>query len=207
MKNNHKEYKEEDLRKYIERCFKDAFKAENRKYSEKLYKFEWILVKNKNGIYQLYSYSWCKFQRVLNRVMYRLKNKLYENFGIIYGDTDEMSCSFLVGGYIDFNYTQAMFKTDISYLSLSIYDEKTNIYENGLRGECMPAYTKEKLLFKYWGIDAKTYMDLPEDAPERFLPYHLHNYWEEFKSLYNETFETEIGSSYDIICSSGIERL
>ena len=129
-----------------------------------------------------------------------------KNFGIHYEDTDCLRCQIYDDGQIDFNFTQAMFHTKRGNLSLSVYDAKTNVYENGLRGDCMVAYTYEKLLFKYWNLDAKSYNVLPEKDEKRHLPNTLQKDWNAFKTLYNETFDTPIGN-YDIICSSGVEQL
>ena len=129
-----------------------------------------------------------------------------KNFDVHYGNTEEMRCSFYSDGQIDFNFTQAMFHTKKGNLSLSVYNEKTNVYENGLRGECMIAYTYEKLLFKYWNLDAESYNALSENDEKRHLPKALQKDWTAFKTLYNETFNTQIGN-YEIICSSGVERL
>ena len=199
-------YTEETLRSYVEKCFKDAFKAENRDYNEKLWSFEWVMIKNPSGAFQLYPIMWCKFNRVLRRVEWRLQNNLMKNFDVHYGNTEEMRCSFYSDGQIDFNFTQAMFHTKKGNLSLSVYNEKTNVYENGLRGECMIAYTYEKLLFKYWNLDAESYNALSENDEKRHLPKALQKDWTAFKTLYNETFNTQIGN-YEIICSSGVEQL
>ena len=186
-------YSEENLRNYIEKCFKDSFKAENREYNEKLWNFEWV-IKNSVGIYQLYPIMWCKYERILRRVRYRLENNLMKNFGIQYGNTDEMRCLFYDDGQIDPNFTQAMFKTKRGNVSLSVF------------GECMVAYTYEKLIFKYWGLDARVYNMLSENDEKRHLPDSVKENWENFKELYNETFEAPLGS-YDIIYSSGIKRI
>ena len=163
-------YAESTLRSYVEKCFTDAFKAENRDYSKKLWSFEWIMIKNPSHVFQLYPIMWCKFNRVLRRVECRLQNNLMKNFDVYYGNTEEMRCSLDSEGNIDFNFTQAMFHTKKGNLSLSIYNEKTNVYENGLIGECMTAYTYEKLLFKYWNLDTESYNALSENDEKRHLP-------------------------------------
>lgn len=117
-------YAESTLRSYVEKCFKDAFKAENRDYSKKLWGFEWIMIKNPSHVLQLYPIMWCKFNRVLRRVECRLQNNLMKNFDVYYGNTEEMRCSLDSEGNIDFNFTQAMFHTKKGNLSLSIYNEK-----------------------------------------------------------------------------------
>lgn len=197
-------YSEENIRSYIEKCFKDAFKAENREYDKKLWDFEWVMIKNLSGVYQLYPIMRCKYNRVLRRVIYRLENNLIHNFSIHYGDTDEMICLLYEGNQIDPNYTQAMFKTQYGNFSLSIFDVVTNPYKNKLSGKCMIAYTYEKLVLKYWGLDTNSYNTLPENDEKRHLPDSIIEDWESFKELYNKTFGEPIGSHYDIICSSGI---
>lgn len=199
-------YIKENLQRYIKECFINAFKSENREYSDKLWSFEYIMIKNSSGIYQLYPIMWCKFTRVLYRVHTMLQKNLMKNFGINYRDTDKMRCLVYSSGQIDFNFTQAMFHTKEGNLSLSVFDKNTNIYENGLEGECMPAYTYEKLLFKYWNLDAKSYMKLSKNDERNWLPNILQKDWDAFKTLYNETFNIPIGN-YDIICSSGIEQI
>lgn len=165
------------------------------------------MIKNSTGIYQLYPIVWCKFQRVLWRVEYRLKNNIFKNFGIQYEDTDHMRCLFYKDGAIDFNFTKAMFHTKNGKASLSVFDEKTNPYENNLSGECIPAYTYEKLVFNYWGLNSEIYTSLPENDEKRILPDSFRYDWEGFKELYNRTFNSPIGDDYDIICSSGIQRI
>ena len=199
-------YSEEDLRKYVEKCFADAFKAEDRPYDSKAWNCEWILIKNQVGVYQFYPVLWCKYSRVRRKVEYRLKNNIKKNFSLHYGDTDQMRVD-VRSDSIDLNFTQAKFiKTDGSEsIYLDVYDDKT--CDNDLTGECMPAYTYEKLLFQYWGITAEMYRKLPTDDEKRDLPYSFHSNWEEYSSLYKETFNKAIGSDYDIICSSGLTRV
>lgn len=201
------EYNEETLRNYIRKCFEDAFKAENRSYDEKVWSFEWVLIKNDKNIYQLYPIAQCKYQRVLRRVYYRLQRNLYKNFGMHYENTDNMRCLFYEDGQIDYNFTQAMFKTKNKTISLSILDEYTNPYENEKRGKVMVVYTLEKLLFSYWNLNAELYDMLPENDEKRYLPHFMSKDWNKFKELYKNTFGEEIGSRYDIICSSGLKRM
>lgn len=198
-------YLEENLRNYVEKCFKDAFKAEDREYNEKLWSFEWVMIKNSSSVFQLYPIMRCKFDRVLRRVEWRLQNNLMKNFGVQYGNTDDMRCLFYEDGQIDFNFTKAMFKTKRGNVSLSVIDDKTNPSENNLIGECMPSCTYEKLLFQYWKMDSKSYHALSENDEKRHLPDFFRKYWNAFKSLYKETFGTQI-DNYEIICSSGVEQ-
>ena len=200
-------YSEENLRKYIKKCFEDAFKSENRSYDEKLWSFEWIMIKNSKGIYQLYPIAQCKYQRVSRRVCYRLQNNLQKNFGLLYKNTDDLRCLFYENGQIDYNFTQAMFQTQNGNISLSVFDENTNPYENEKKGQCMIANTFEKLLFNYWELNADLYNELPENDKRRYLPQFISKDWNTFKELYKKTFGEEIGSRYDIACSSGIKRI
>lgn len=200
-------YSEESLRKYVKKCFEDAFKAENHHYDEKSWSFEWIMIKNDKGIYQLYPIVQCKYQRVSRRVCYRLKNNLQKNFGLLYENTDDLRCLFYGNGQIDCNFTQAMFQTQNGNISLSVFDENTNPYENEGKGQCMISYTFEKLLFNYWELNADLYNKLPENDKRRYLPQFMSKDWNTFKELYKKTFGEEIGSKYDIICSSGIKRI
>lgn len=198
-------YSEESLRKYIKQCFEDAFKAENRIYDEKLWSFEWIMIKNDKGMYQLYPIAHCKYQRVLRRVCYRLKNNLQKNFGLLYENTEDLRCLFYEDGQIDYNFTQAMFKTQNGNISLSIFDKNTVNDEK--TGECIPAYVFEKLLFNYWGLNANSYNKLLENDERQHLPQSISKDWNAFKELYKKTFGEEIGNRYNIICSSGVKTL
>ena len=195
------EYSEKKLRGYITKCFQDAFKSEQRAYDESLFDFDWIMIKNKSGIWQLYLFAWCKYARVLTKVLYRVENNLMKNFGIHYRDTDELRCLFYGDGFIDPNFTQAMFKTVHNKKSLSIFDR-----DDTLSGKCMPAYKYEKLLFKYWGLTPFDYVQLSPDSKKKYLPRELLYDWEAFKKLYDETFNKPI-CEYEIICSKGLTRL
>lgn len=198
-------YSEENLRKYIKQCFEDAFKAENRLYDEKSWSFEWIMIKNNKGMFQLYPITYCKYQRVLRRVFYRLKNNLQRNFGLLYEDTDDLRCLIYETEQIDYNFSQAMFRIQNRSISLSIFDK--NSCNNERTGECMPAYTFEKLLFTYWNLNKDLYNALPENDKKRYLPQSMSKDWNDFKELYKKTFGEDIGSRYNIICSSGVELL
>lgn len=202
-----KEYSEKKLRGYITKCFQDAFKSEQRAYDESSFDFDWIMIKNKSGIWQLYLFARCRYNRVLTKVLYRVEHNLMKNFGIHYGDTNELRCLFYDDGIIVPNFTQAMFKTRHGRTSLSIFDKSTNIYENDkLHGECMAAYVYEKLLFKYWDLTPFDYERLSADSEKRYLPDNIRKDWEAFKKLYNETFNKPI-CEYEIICSEGVTRL
>ena len=119
-------YTEENLRNYVEKCFKDSYKAENRDYNEKTWSFEWIMIKNLADIYQFYPIASCKYARVLNRVLYRIKHNLKKNFGIEYENTDKMRCYLNESEIIDYNHTQGMFCIGNKKILLSVFDENTD---------------------------------------------------------------------------------
>ena len=160
----------------------------------------------------------CGIWKVLNRVEYRLKNNLMKNFKIQYEDTAELRCRLRTIeakeiDIIDYNFTQAYMRLRDSskfdknvYFFVDVFDQKTNPYENNLEGECMVAYTYEKLLFHYYGLNAESYK-IQSKNKEIQLPSYFRNNWDEFRSLYFDTFGKEIGSDYEIICSSGIQRI
>lgn len=192
---------------YVEKCFKDAFNAEGREYHQNLYEFEWIMIRKPRGIYQFYPVSsWCKYDRVFRRAVRRMRNNIMKNFAIQFGNTDELYCELHPGGMIDPNHTQAMFHTKREYVSLSVINQAELLGTPEMTGECIPAYVYEKLLFTYLGLDADAYRALRAKGEDPSLPYYKAEDWEEFRDLYNRTFDVPIGS-YDIICSSGVERL
>ena len=132
---------------------------------------------------------------------------MHKNFGLLYENTDDLRCLFYEDGQIDYNFTQAMFQTQNGNISLSVFDENTNPYENEKKGQCMIGNTFEKLLFNYWELNADLYNELPENDTRRYLPQFMSKDWNTFKKLYKNTFGEEVGSRYDIACSSGIKRI
>lgn len=158
-------------------------------------------------MYQLYPIIQCKYLRVLRRVCYRLKNNLERNFGLLYENTDDLRCLFYENGQIDYTFIQAMFQTQNGNISLSVIDKNTNPYENEGKGQCKISSTFEKLLFSYWGLNADLYTKLSENDKRQYLPQFMSKYWDAFKALYKKAFGEEIGSRYDIVCSSGIKRI
>lgn len=208
------------LDQYIDKCFQDAFKAEERSYNKDSYYSEYILIKNKNDdqtCYQFYPIIWCKYHRVQRRVSFRLKNNLKKNFGLEFSNTDNLRTLINFRSGIDYNYTQ--FKVSFKdknrkndHLYVSIFDKYTNPYESGNlddinSGECMLAFIYEKLLFMYWNIDAEAYNSLEDGDEKMHLPDYLREDWESFKELYQKAFGEPIGARYDIIVSSGLELL
>ena len=100
---------------------------------------------------------------------------------------------------------------DVPQVKDSIYhtspSENTNVYENENFGECMVAFTYEKLLFHYWNLNADTYQSLKKDDEKLSLPEKFRYDWNAFKELYFETFNEKLGQKYEIICSSGMKRI
>ena len=100
-----------------------------------------------------------------------------------------------------------MFHTKLGNISFNVYDEKTNLYKNNLLSEPVTTCIYEKLLFKYHNLTPNIYKTLSKDNERYYLPNFLNKDWNAFKSLYKDTFNVEIGSNYDIICSKGLKRL
>lgn len=198
-------YTENDIRKYVEKCFRDAFKTEGRNYNREDWNFEYVLIKKSNDIVIMCPIIRCKYYRILRKVDYRLAQNLMKNFGIAYKETDNTVCHFYNNGQIDFNYTLAMFQYKNENWALNIEDYSNPV--NKKSGECMPAYTYEKLLFKYWNITPEIYRTLSFSDEKNSLPHIFHWDWEAYKELYRNTFEKEIGADYEFNCSNGIKRI
>lgn len=194
-------YLEKNLRNYVEKCFKDAYISEGRTYDESDWSFEWVMIKNPLGIYQLYPIAFCKYKRVLNKVLRRLKRNLKKNFSIEFKSTSALN-GHLVNyqeGTIDYNYTKALFKVDKKFYALNLLNDIDD-YDDS---KPIPANTYRKLVYKYWNLNDEKYLALPLDSEKRSLPSIS---WDMFKELYKVTFNTSL-MSYDIVCSSGVERL
>lgn len=197
---------EKGIRKYVDKCFTDAFCAEGREICP--YTFEYVLVKNTDGVFQMFSIIKCKYDRVRRRVEYRLANNLKKNFGIHYGNTENLRGELDdFDGFIDLNYGKAMFTSNGKLFWLQLFDSRFNPYEEGKTGECMISYIVEKLLFKYWGLDTDIYRTLPENDERRHIPSEYLHDWNLFSQLYLDTFENKAGSEYEIVYSSGLTRL
>ena len=63
---------------YIYNCFVDAHKSEGRPFDKGNFSFDYIIFNNS----LLYPIAWCKYDRVLRKVMYRLNRNLEKNFNI-----------------------------------------------------------------------------------------------------------------------------
>lgn len=205
----------ESIETYIHKCFVDAYKAENREYNRHDWLFEFVLVKNCEGIYQLLPLIVrSKFDRIYRRVWYRLDHNLMKNFGVHYGRSDKLryeTYNTTRGAKlsVDPNHTKSVFEVTRGkfkgvMISLSLFDED---YFDMPTGECMVAQTYEKLLFKYWYIDANIYRNLDESDKRRSLPDDLGHDWLSYWELYRETFGKIPGSEYEFICSSGVRRI
>lgn len=203
---------ERRIKNYVERCVKDSFVSEDREYEPDAWRFEYILLRGIDSqVYQMYPVLYCKYARILRRVNYRLNHNIYKNFHFMYENTVSCWCTLRTADNnfrISTGYTQAVFKYGNSYIILDIYDENTDLYQNKkLRGECILSYIYEKMLFKYYGLNAEKYMALPDDDERKYLPKTISEDWEGYKKLYQKTFGNAVGSKYDIICSSGLERI
>ena len=197
-----------NLDSYIQKCFQDAFKSECRPYNEIDWAFEYILVKDKaTGSVSMIPLIRCKYEKVRRRVTYRLSHNLKKNFGIDFSSNEIFMYIIYESGEIDPNHTAAMIETTLGkrYSISLLDDENARLQEIG--GECIPAYRLEKLLFKYYNIDAQTFNKLDKRSPKTHLPKFFRKDWDKFKELYKETFDEYPGSAYEFTCSKGLKLL
>ena len=196
---------EKKIMSYVERCFKDAFLAEERPYDPNQWSFEYIIIKNDDDAYQLVPVNlWCKHERVRRRVAYRLENNLYKNFGIIYYDSEDFHVEFYKHpNTIDPTRCKALIKTKKGLISVVIHNKENHTLP---KGEVIPNGIYEKLVLTYWNIDIDTYAALDEDDKRKHLPSYriTKNDWFAYTLLWEQAFGEPI-KQYEIICSSGIK--
>ena len=201
------------LDSYIQRCFEDAFKAEDRDYDKKYYKPYYIIIYDHENNGHFYPLFKCGYNRVERRVNFRLKNNLKKNFDLIYGDTYDFRVVINKDKVIDidYNFTRAVLKSNKGiYYCISIIDDNDEIpLTLDINPFPFPSYR--------YGMLVATYMNLPpEELVEKFftegkaedyhLPYKYRTDWEWFRSLWESTFNEPI-CPYNIIISNGLERL
>ena len=195
------------LDNYIEKCFVDAFKSEKREYDKKSYSFEYIIVYDSRNTGHFYPILTCKYDRVLRRVNYRLKNNIAKYFDIVYGDTKDFWASIdSYETYISINFTRAMIarKNDKNKrFEISVHDKLDSIPVTG--GDYIPAYRYERLIRKYYNINPEDYHKVGE-GQYNGLPIKIMTDWNEFKKLWEYTFNQDI-CPYEIILSNGLVRL
>lgn len=191
---------------YVDRCYRDAFKSEGREYKRDLWSFEYILIRDKNGVIHMQMFNKCKYGRVQGKVFYRLQRNAERLFNIIVGNTDELRFSAYIGDKltIDPNYTEAAFKFKKNgiFISLSIFDAES---DERFESEYAPRYVN--LVCTANNITEEEFFDSRRenkregdyDIPDKYR----HN-WEEYKKLFNETLGYLPGRGYEYICSEGI---
>ena len=193
------------IEKYVNKCFDDAYLSEQRTRNHKNEYIDFILIKNKEGRWQFYHFIKCKYNRVLEKTIYRIKNNIEKNYGVIYHDTSSLRCAFYEDGTIDPNFTEMMFNIRKSSVLLSIFDNET---DNRKAGNKIPAFRLEKLLIEF--------ANLYKISPERLftdgsnllsLPDEYYTDWKMFNDLYRKTFNKELGKGYEVLMSDGIERI
>lgn len=197
----------EKLNSYIEKCFVDAFKSEKREYDKKSHSFEYIIIYDSRNIGHFYPIFTCKYDRVLRRVYFRLKNNIAKYFDIVYGDTEDFGVSIdSYETYIDINFTRAMIarENDINKrFEISIHDKLDSIPVAG--GDYIPAYRYERLIRKYYNINSEDYHKIG-GGQYNGLPIRIMTDWKEFKKLWKYTFNQDI-CPYKIVLSDGLVRL
>ena len=205
---------------YIDRCFKDAYKMENRKYDKTTYSIDFILFKSKEDeMYEFCPVLKCLYKRVYTRVIYRLNHNLEKNFGVrpvlLLKNNDPINHAVHIGyNQIDPNHTQAFFKLcnaeDDTFIAFDISDDFTECCVNGenLYNTCV-YYTKRygTLVCTYRNLTIEAWESLPRDNGRKHLPDDLFHNPEAFKELYKKAFNEEIGCRYDFIYSKGLKRI
>ena len=88
------------LNSYVEKCFRDAYSIEGRAYNSEEVIIEYVLLQNDDGVFYFYPLFDCNYQRVLNRVKFRLENNLKKNFGI-YWHNETYNFSWYVSNQYD----------------------------------------------------------------------------------------------------------
>lgn len=197
----------EKLNAYVEKCFKDSFKSEEREYNKKLYSADYVIIYDSKNIGHFYPIMSCKYTRVLRRVTFRLKNNIRKNFNLIFENSDEFRCSIDPSGIIDFNFTRAMVvkkSNSKEKFGISIIDDLDKLPIDG--GQYIPAYRYEQLVIKYYGLKPRDYIHVGSSDGEFSLPSSLSYDWGEFKKLWEDTFKQDI-CPYEIILSDGLVRL
>lgn len=200
---------EKDIRKYVETCFKDAYESEGRPY-ETSWSFEYLIVNHAgHDDWILISFIRCKYSRVKRKVEHRLSRNLEKNFGIHYGSTELIRFYVYESGTIDPNHTEFMFKYKGKLHSLSLFDV---YYDDEPRGQVIRAGRYEKLILAHYNYTLEKFRQLYEENQDselvRLPSIMLAGIgWPQFKKLYKETFGEELGSRFNLICSSGIERV
>lgn len=187
------------IRSYIDRCFIDAFKSENREYSRSDYTVEFVVINYKHRGYQIYPIITCKYKRVLGKVTYRLSKNFYKNFGIQYLDLEDSHACIDEGNQIDPNFTRFMLqakKTGKIY-RLNYYSDFCSKRE----GETMISWIVEKLLLAYWNI---TIDELKRVRSELNLDF---KEWSEYEECFLKATGVEPSDGFYIFTSSGLYLL
>lgn len=194
------------LDKYIEKCFEDAFKSENKDYDKKWYSVNYAIIYDSKDIGHFYPLITCRYSRVLRKVRFRLRNNIKKNFELLFGDSDEFRCSVDKFICIDPNFTRAMIakRNNIEKkFMIFIIDDLDELPIT--KGQYIPAYRYEKLIRNYYDLDEKDYCKAAQ-TDEIALPQSILQNWNEFKKLWESTFNQDI-CPYEIILSDGLVRL
>lgn len=184
------------VKRYINRVFNDSFASVNSVIT-KGDTIDYILIKNKNnGIWQLYPFIHTRNTVAHNKIVHRLSNNVEKHFGVKYGDSKELQCTFNLHGRIDYDHTEMMFRyLNRTNLSLAIYDKDDN-----------PSRVSD-LVMNFANFYKVSIDDLIINNHKYSLPYEYQYDWELYKKLYEYTFDHKLGKSYEVIHSDGIKRI
>lgn len=200
-------YQEKVIRSYVEKCFKDAFKSEEREYNEDFWDFEYILFKREKELqFTLYPITWCKYARVLRKVENRLRNNLQKNFDVKYYDIRESNLHldiYYPPNTICPNFAKLMVKNKVDKIgSVTVIDNLNGIS----KGKVIPSGIYESLILQYYNIDIEELKSLYDNDIRRHLPSFqiTESDWKAFNKLWENTFHKPIDDGYDFKLSSGL---
>lgn len=200
-------YQEKAIRIYVEKCFKDAFKSEEREYNEDFWDFEYILYRRSAELdFTLYPIIWCKYARVLRKVENRLRNNIQKNLDVKFYNISESDLHLYIyypPNTICPNFAKLMIKNKVDKIgSVTLIDNLVDIPE----GKVIPSGIYESLILQYYGIDIETLRSAVNSDKNRHLPPFqiTESDWKTFNKLWENTFHKPVGDGYNFKLSSGL---
>ena len=193
-------YEEIKLRGYIVKCIKSACKKIGLLYTPDEYKFEWIIVKDRVGIRRMIPIFICPNDYVRNKVLNRLKQNLYINFGIVYGSSEYFRCSINNNKVFEPIYTKLLIEAFGNEYFFVVEEDET---------ECttvdeMSSVKLEKLILTHHCITVDELRRRVLGGERLELPELTSKTWEDYKKLYYiALYEDVVDFEYTV--SSGIK--
>lgn len=214
---------DDQILKYIDKCFEDAFKSENREFDMNAYNVKYIIVYdmlNKKHIFYPIIF-WCKYDRVLRKVKYRMEkedNYMVKNLHLYFGRTDEISIMDYktpANATLDPNHYIAYVEVDsgkkkdpIKHYFISAVNQD---YDEGVDyDKVIPAKKLYQLVMTYHGLteeEIKRIHDTDPESEKLHLPNSvLESYWD-FEKLHEKTFGYLPAKGFQILAGPGVKIL